>query len=518
MKTLNKIIYILGLLLAFNLVSCTEPADEITDIDYIRAFSPLEVKAIIRNKINAEINWTLTKADSYVIEVFKNDSLTFAGTPVLTFSDIKPADLPFTITDLDGATSYSARVKAQLADTEDSKWSGVYFKTQAENIFLTFLDDDIKANSVTLRWTPSPKVTTLKVSSAGLPDKVHSLTSAEIAAGMAEISGLTGETNYTAIILNGDVQRGRITFTTLVDIGNAIPVYPADDFIAMLAAANAGDAFALFPGTYGASSKFVVPVSVEIKAVYPNNKPILQGYFSLENSSSLLLKELIIDGSGLTDGNQAVVFATAGAAYGDVRVEGCEIRNHVKGLYYLNVASVVESIIINNTIIHDVECSGGDFMDNRVGAIKVLTLSNSTIYNSVKARDFIRYDNTSAAFPAISPVITIENNTLDGVSNDASKRLLYVRVAGASIHFKNNIVSNTLGMFSNQSTTPVPTFSNNNYFNALALFTGGSTTAKIFDDSASSLDPGYAAPAAGNFKVSNQTIIDKSIGDPRWLK
>ena len=66
MKTLNKIIYILGLLLAFNLVSCTEPADEITDIDYIRAFSPLEVKAIIRNKINAEINWTLTKADSYV--------------------------------------------------------------------------------------------------------------------------------------------------------------------------------------------------------------------------------------------------------------------------------------------------------------------------------------------------------------------------------------------------------------------------------------------------------------------
>jgi len=41
--------------------------------------------------------------------------------------------------------------------------------------------------------------------------------------------------------------------------------------------------------------------------------------------------------------------------------------------------------------------------------------------------------------------------------------------------------------------------------------------AKIYDDSAKNLDPGYADPTSGNFKVSNQEIIDDAIGDPRWL-
>lgn len=517
MKTLKKILYTFGLIFIFNLTGCTEVLDEIKDIAYDRAFSPLEVKAIIRNKVNAELTWKVTKADSYVIEVFKNDSLTFAGSPVLTIADIKSTDLPYTIVGLDGATKYSARIKAILADAGDSKWSGVFFKTQDENIFLPFMNEDIKAKSVVLRWTPSPKVSALKITSEGLPEIVHNLSAAEIAAGVAEVSGLNGETKYSAVIYNGEVQRGKTSFTTLVDLGNAMPVNPTDDFAAILAAAKAGDAFALYPGTYGSATKFIVPANVEIKAVYPNDKPVIMGYFSIENNTSLLLKDLVMDGAGLPDGNQSIIFATVGATYGNLQVEACEIKNYVKGLIYLNVAATVESIVINNSIIHDVECSGGDFLDNRLGAYKVLTLSNSTIYNSVKARDFIRYDNTSAAYPSILPVFNIENNTLNGVANDVTRRLLYIRVPG-TINFRSNIVSNTLAHFSNQSTTPIPSFNKNNYFGAPGLLTGGSTVSKIFDDSASILNPGYAAPATGNFKVSNQTIIDNEIGDPRWLK
>ena len=518
MKTLKKITYLFVFLLAVSLVSCSEPMDEITDINYSRAFSPFELTARVRNQVNVELNWTPIKADSYSIEVFKNDSLTFAGAPVRTIHDVKAADLPYTLTELDGNTKYSFRVRAILEGAGDSKWSGVYVKTDSENIFLPFGDADVQANSVTLTWNPTPNVTRLTVEILDGAVIEHWLSVAEIAAGSAQISGLTGETEYIAKIFNGDVQRGRTTFTTLLDLGNAIAVNPDDDFIAMLAAANPGDVFALFPGTYGASSKFVVSTNVEIKAVYPNDKPVVHGYFSIENNSSLLLKDLIIDGSGLADGNQAIIFATAGATYGNIRVDGCEIKNHVKGLYYLNVASIVESLVINNTIVSNVVSSGGDFMDNRVGAIKVLTLSNSTVYGSATARDFIRYDNTSAAFPDIAPVITIENNTLDGIANDAARRILYVRVAGATINFRNNLVTNTLGNFSNQSSTPIPTFSNNNYFNAPALFIGGSEVARFFDDLAKNLDPQYAAPGSGNFKVSNQTIIDNAIGDPRWLK
>ncbi|NLI72819.1 MAG: fibronectin type III domain-containing protein [Bacteroidales bacterium] len=517
-KSLKKIVYIFVFFLGCGLVGCSEPADEITDIEYARAFSPFELTARVRNQINVELNWVPVKADSYVIEVFENDSLTFSQTPKLTFKDVKSTDIPFTIYDLNGNTPYSFRVKAILSGAEESKWSGVFVKTLAENIFLPFEDTDIQANSVTLRWTPTPNVT--KVTVEVLDGQVieHVLTAEEITSGTAVINGLTGETDYIAKVYKDNIQRGRTTFTSLIDVGNAIPVEATDDFIAMLANANSGDVFALFPGTYGESSKFVVPTNVEIKAVYPNDKPIIQGCFTVENNSSLLLKDLVIDGAGLADGNQAIVFVTSDANYGEIKVDGCEIKNHVKGVYYLNVEATVDALIINNTIIHDIQCSGGDFMDNRKGAIKELTFTNNTVYGSAAARDFIRYDNTSAAFPDIAPVITIDNNTLDGIANNASKRILYVRLAGATIYFRNNIVSNTVGNFSNQSTTPVPTFLNNNYFNAPALFSDGSDVAKVFDDSASDLDPEYAAPASGNFKVSNQTIIDNAIGDPRWLK
>ncbi len=93
-----------------------------------------------------------------------------------------------------------------------------------------------------------------------------------MAAGSATIEGLTGETTYKATLRNGQKVRGILEFMTLVDLGNAIPVYPEDDFISMLAAAGEGDAFALFPGTYGSATKFIVNKSIEIKGVYPYDR------------------------------------------------------------------------------------------------------------------------------------------------------------------------------------------------------------------------------------------------------
>ena len=183
----------------------------------------------------------------------------------------------------------------------------------------------------------------------------------------------------------------------------------------------------------------------------------------------------------------------------------------------MNVASIVESITINNCLIYNIECNGGDFMDSRAGAIKTITLSNTTVYNSVLARDLIRYDDKSSSFPGITSKIFVDHNTLYGVAN-SGKRLLYVRFKGTEISFTNNIVAETTAIFSNQSSTPIPTFGNNNYFNAPGLFTGGSTSSLIFDDSASSENPGFVNVAGGDFTVTNELLKAKGIGDPRWLQ
>ena len=501
--------------LLFNF-SCTDDrSEELTSIDYERLFSPIKIEAFVINRTDARLSWVINKdVESYSLEVFADDSLIFAGTPVRTYEGVTGDQLPFYIRELDGETRYSVRIKSVASGKTESKWSGVTFKTGTENIFLPFQDGDVKATSVTLRWSPGKALTAIMLEPGGIQ---HTVTADEIAAGSATIEGLTAETSYTAILKNGTKTRGILEFMTLVDIGNAIAVHPEDDFISLLAAANDGDAFALFPGTYGSASKFSVNKSIEIKGVYPYNKPVLNGYISLEDGAALLLKDITLDGTGLADGNQSVVFNTAGVNYGDLRIDGCEIRNYVKGLYYLNVAAVVESITINNCLIYNIECSGGDFMDSRAGAIKTLTLSNTTVYNSVLARDLIRYDDKSSSFPGITSKIFVNHNTLYGVAN-GGKRLLYVRFKGTEISFTNNIVAETTAIFSNQSSTAIPVFGNNNYFNAPGLFTGGSTSSLIFDDSASSENPGFVNVTNGDFTVTNELLKAKGTGDPRWIQ
>lgn len=500
--------------LLFNF-SCTDDRpEELTSIDYERLFSPIKIEAFVINRTDARLSWVINKdVESYSLEVFADDSLTFTGTPVRTYEGVTGDQLPFYIRELDGETQYSVRIKAVASGKTESKWSGVTFKTGTENIFLPFQDGDVKATSVTLRWSPGKALTAIMLEPGGIQ---HTVTADEIAAGSATIEGLTAETTYTATLKNGAKTRGTVEFMTLVDIGNAIAVYPEDDFLALLAAANDGDAFALFPGNYGAGDIFVVNKTIEIKGVYPYDKPVLSGYISLEEGAGLLLKDVTLDGGALQ--GQSIVFNTAGVTYHALTVEGCEIKDYVKGVYYLNVASLVESITYHNNLIYNIQCNGGDFMDSREGAFNSLTLTHNTIYNSAAGRDLIRYDDASGTFPGMTSTILVDHNTLYGVCNSSSKRLLYVRFKENKITFTNNIVAETSCIFTNQSNTdPSPTFGGNNFFNAPNLFSASGSSSKFFDDSADSEDPGFVDAANGDFTVTNELLKAKGTGDPRWV-
>ena len=82
----------------------------------------------------------------------------------------------------------------------------------------------------------------------------------------------------------------------------------------------------------------------------------------------------------------------------------------------------------------------------------------------------------------------------------------------------NNLFAETTAYYSNQSRTdPTPTFLNNNYFNAPGFYTLNT----VYDSDPSNyttLDPGFVDALTGNFKVTNQTLIDNNVGDPRWLQ
>ena len=209
-------------------------------------------------------------------------------------------------------------------------------------------------------------------------------------------------------------------------------------------------------------------------------------------------------------------------------ITGSEIKNFTKGFFYINNAVLVNSIIIDNCLIHHIECSGGDMFDCRAGGYNEFKLTNSTIYESAASRDFIRMDDKSSSIPA-TPVITIDHCTLHNVGNgDANYRLLYVRFAGNTINWTNNIVSGFVNKrgFSEQKNTAVPTFSNNCYYNTKNLVKAGdnaeqkdgAVTIRFYDENGTELtDDPFANAEAGDFTVSGKAK-DKEAGDPRWIK
>ena len=157
-------------LAALALASCSDPGDEITEIAYSRNFSPTSFEANVRNRTNVELRWKLAEGvKQYNVEVYANDSLTFAGTPVKTFS-VTPDKVPVLITGLDGETQYSFRVQA-VDDTpgRDSKWSGAYAKTEAEQIFKNVAEEDINGSSVTLRWSAGEEAAIITLNPGNWP-------------------------------------------------------------------------------------------------------------------------------------------------------------------------------------------------------------------------------------------------------------------------------------------------------------------------------------------------------------
>ena len=82
----------------------------------------------------------------------------------------------------------------------------------------------------------------------------------------------------------------------------------------------------------------------------------------------------------------------------------------------------------------------------------------------------------------------------------------------------NTIIAETVGYYTNQSRSAQPECSMNNYYNAPGFYTDGYASGAKIDISGNytTLDPGFADAANGDFTISNQTLIDNGIGDPRW--
>lgn len=528
MKIINNISkYLLGLVTIITVSSCSDQMDEITSLILDRNYAPVELTAKVVNKTNVKLTWVKSNADSYTIEVFQDDSLTFAGTPVKTITNIQASDIPYTVNSLQGETNYSFRVKAVTKDdaSRDSKWSTAYVETEAENILSAVNEEtDITATTVTLNWPAGQTATSIvATNNDSFASNVitHTITADEIAAGKATISGLTPETNYTLKLYNNTKTRGTIKVKTAIDLGGATLVKAGSDLKTCIDNANDGDVLALMPGTYPINTidgNMPLNKSIAIKSVRSYDKAIIQGGFQLSNGAALSLTQLVLDGNNNTTIKYVADYKTAGK-FGDLTIEGCDVKGYTGGVYYVNIAADITNLKINNSIIHNIS-TASDFMDCRLGAIHNLTFTNNTVY-AISCRDFFRYDNKASSFPGVTPYINVDHNTLDGLGS-VNKGVFYVRFTGTSIAFTNNIVSNSTGLFCKFAPTSIPNFSGNNYYNSpnFVEATDDKTNVGItvYDNTGTSYNPSYADYANHDFTVKSEDLKSSKTGDPRWIK
>lgn len=528
MKIINNISkYLLGLATIITVSSCSDQMDEITSLILDRNYAPVELTAKVVNKTNVKLTWVKSNADSYTIEVFQDDSLTFAGTPVKTITNIQASDIPYTVNSLQGETNYSFRVKAVTKDnaSRDSKWSTAYVETEAENILSAVNEEtDITATTVTLNWPAGQTATSIvATNNDSFASNVitHTITADEIAAGKATISGLTPETNYTLKLYNTTKTRGTVKVKTAIDLGGATLVKAGSDLKTCIDNANDGDVLALMPGTYPINTidgNMSLNKSIAIKSVRSYDKAIIQGGFQLSNGAALSLTQLVLDGNNNTTIKYVADYKTAGK-FGDLTIEGCDVKGYTGGVYYVNIAADITNLKINNSIIHNIS-TASDFMDCRLGAIHNLTFTNNTVY-AISCRDFFRYDNKASSFPGVTPYINVDHNTLDGLGS-VNKGVFYVRFTGTSIAFTNNIVSNSTGLFCKFAPTSIPNFSGNNYYNSpnFVEATDDKTNVGItvYDNTGTSYNPSYADYANHDFTVKSEDLKSSKTGDPRWIK
>ncbi|WP_031426194.1 DUF5123 domain-containing protein [Flavimarina sp. Hel_I_48] len=506
---------LIAIVLAATVTGCDYDKELIEELPVNREFAPVNLTAFVRNQVNVELNWTINEnANSYIVE-FANDSISFDN--IVKTVEVNPDEVPVLVP-LESETFYSIRVKA-ISDRglDDSSWANARAQTLTEQLFLEGDPSDIKAREALFRWVPDSDVTEINISPG---DISHTITPEEETSGMATVTDLTPETDYTATLLNGNQIRGVKQFTTGIDIGAGILVTVDDDLLQVIGDANAGDILVLEAGDYtDQTGSITLDKSITIRGLRSFDKPLVKLNFELvAGAEDVELIDLDLQGDGV--GSETLtdfVRYTGPGNYNSLLISGCNIHEYARSFVAGNETdAILQSLTIENSVVYNIFTGGGDFIDFRNSDVFNININTSTFYNCAPARDFLRIDDAGTSTQTgLTSNITIDSCTLYACSDD-DKRILYVRFQANEITVNNTIIAETGGYYSDQSRTdPNPDFNNNNYFNALRFYDAAET---IYDDSSTyfTLDPEFGDPSSGDFTIKNQTLIDKQIGDPRW--
>ncbi len=543
MKRILKYIAVLATLCAgVAATSCINDKELVESIELTRCLTPLDLSVKIIDGDQVMFRWEAVKgADMYVLEVYSDKTMT----EVVVSEEISSKDLPVTIK-LEADSEYWFRVKAfdSTSKLEPSKWA-VYqksVKTYAVKPTVYLAVADRSATSITVSWdaeAAASEVDSVKWCVLGSEEQLsRALTSEEVEAATATVTGLEPFTNYVVSVYFKSANRGDLSIWTRPNTDGYTEITTV---AALQQAAKDGGKFLLKMD----GSPYVIGITdlasgIEIigEESVDAKQPVIVGEFQVLNTvadgASFIFKSVELNGNKEEFGfpwqlkNGA---AGQGQSFDKIQFISCKITGYSKGLHYewggkYNANELTwDGCTI--TEVNKANTQGGDGIDFRGASdIKALNVVNNTIYNGF--RTFFRIDAAT-----ILGNVKINNNTFMNLSKDDSSTnnngILGVKAKPASFEFKNNLILYMDGnaklngpAAANLNTGDLGISFSSNYFHAIAkpetFFNDKTSQAEALAGGGKILevDPCYKAKA-GIFNISDSDIINAGVGAPKWL-
>lgn len=524
---MNKIFFKAALCMsAVAMAACEDVDDPITSVDYARAFSPSQVKANVQSRTSLRLTWEQKgDVDSYTVEV-ATDSVNFESTKVVSESGI--TESPYIKAGFDGDTKYYGRIMAINEGQISSVWMYFSFKTATEQIIIAGEDDDVTAKTVIVRWPAGSEVTHITYTAKGGEPQDYQLSDSEKAEGVAQLTGLTPETEYSIVLYKGDKVRGSMTATTLVDFGDSCPVYAGDDLIEKLNDTSY-ESYIIVDEAEFVIGDYTMTRPLTISGFKPSARPTISGRFnSATEGVTLTLNNVIMNGTYIATNEEGVeaqsvqgqLFEAKGAvSIPAITLNGCLIRKYQKNFIYNNAKALFGTITITNCVVDSIPGDGGDFFDFRGGELAELNVSNSTFMNG--ARAFLRIQ--------VAADVKFTNCTFFRIcSFDNSNNSGVVRMKnGGKISFE-KCVFDQIGTPDGTTFYAAPegswaktgnitaeeSYLGNTYSNSTNLWADG-TFYTSAPSGFSENDPKVKDAASGDLTITN-IDFPQGVGDPRW--
>lgn len=512
-------------LLAGLFQSCDDPNDWDVDNAFNRMFSPVVFETASIEGTTVTLRYSaVAGAKKYVFE-FSKDSLAFneivktvqiTAEEMVIDSTASNKRYLYTISQLEGDTQYSARIKASSNDSiPDSKWIAVAFQTKGEQIINEIRN--ITESSAVVTWDPVYEVTHYSLSGA-----VLALSDQQKQEGLLELSGLAPDTKYEITLLNGETERGTLTFTTLAKVsedGTRYNLNGTEDLATYLTTITDKRVVLVLPAgsNYTINGTWDIPAHVEALTIWglagEEQATVSFSSVKLDNAiSTFKLHFYNTHIQGTSNSGDYILNDNAKRTITDFVIEASTV-NTFRGLHRQRGAAQINRFAILNSIVSDIGSYGILSVDAEDVSLKTFNVENSTFYNVANASVF--------TFKSKAESVNVDHCTFFDAPNTAGRYLFNFNGAANvpdQFSIKNSIFAASDASVELRATNPAIT----NSFVSGSYKTIDFTLAEKYplsgvSEYAKSYTALFADALNGDFTIEDDMIAQGAKpGDPRW--